>query len=133
MKLTIQFVGILITLLGIWFIVSPAGIYNWAEEHTGSIVFYVSVIVVRLSMGVLIILAANQSKYPGVIKVFGYLTVFAAMVMIIIGQSGFEDLISSMIPAFKPYAPVSGLMGIALGVFFIYAFTANNQLNQKSG
>ena len=70
-----------------------------------------------------LILAAKESKYPGAIKFFGYLMIIAALIVIIMGHKGFQDLISSLVPVFKPYAPMSGLIGIALGVFFIYAFS----------
>jgi len=131
MKLIIKFFGILIILLGISFLLNPEGVYNWAEENTGNITFYISVIVGRLVLGILLILAANESKYPGVIKFFGYFTIIAALVVIIMGHRGFEELISSLIPVFKPYAPVSGLLGIAIGAFIIYAFSMKKELKQQ--
>ena len=123
MKLIIKLFGILIILMGISFLLNPEGVYNWAEENTGNIMFYISVIIARLVLGISLILAAKESKYPGAIKFFGYLMIIAALIVIIMGHKGFQDLISSLVPVFKPYAPMSGLIGIALGVFFIYAFS----------
>lgn len=131
MKLIIKVFGILFILMGISFFINPEGVYNWVEENTGNIMFYISVIVARLVLGILLILAAKESKYPGVIKFFGYLVIIAALIVIIMGHKGFQDLISSLILVFKPYAPVSGLIGIAVGGFFIYAFSMKKELQQQ--
>ena len=123
MKLIIKLLGILFILLGISFLIEPEGIYRWVEDNIGNTGFYLSVIVGRLVMGILLLLAAKESKYPSVIKFIGYLAIIAATVVIVMGQKGFQDIMSSLIPIFKPYAPVSGLTGIAIGGFLIYAFS----------
>ena len=123
MKLIIKLLGILFILLGISFLIEPEGIYRWVEDNIGNTGFYLSVIVGRLVMGILLLLAAKESKYPSVIKFIGYLAIIAATVVIVMGHKGFQDIMSSLIPIFKPYAPVSGLTGIAIGGFLIYAFS----------
>ena len=90
---------------------------------------YISTIVIRFVLGIALIIAAKESKYPVVIKIIGYVAIAAALVLIIIGHNGFQVLLSSLIP-FKPYAPVSGLVGIAAGGFLIYAFSGNKVLKQ---
>lgn len=129
MKLIIRILGILFILIGISFLIEPEGVYSWGEENSGDIRFYLFIIVVRLVLGGMLILAAKESKYPSVIKFIGYLVIIAAIILIIIGHQNFQDIISSLIPIFKPYAPMSGLTGIALGGFLIYAFSRKSALN----
>jgi len=93
--------------------------------------FYILAIVVRLVFGIIFIIAAKESKYPGVIKFFGYLAIIAAIIFIFIGQESFQDFFSSLIPDIKPYAPLSGVLDIAIGGFLIYAFSRNKELEQE--
>jgi hypothetical protein len=131
MKLIIKLFGILLLLSGISLLINPEIIIGWIEENMENTSLYISAIVVRLVFGILFIVAARESKYPDVIKFFGYLFIIAAIIFIFIGQGSFQDFITSLIPDVKPFAPVSGLLSIAFGGFLIYAFSRNKELEQK--
>lgn len=131
MKLIIKLFGILLLLSGISLLINPEIIIGWIEENIENTSLYISAIVVRLVYGILFIAAAKESKYPGVIKFFGYLFIIAAIILIFIGQESFQDFITSFIPYVKPFAPLSGLLSIAFGGFLIYAFSRNKELEQK--
>jgi len=132
MKTIIQFFGVLLIFVGIAFLINAELVYNWAEEHIGNKTAYISIIVGRLVIGILLILAAKESRYPGVIKFIGYLAIMAALLLIVLGHNGFQDLITSLIPKFRPYAPISGLMGLAFGGLFIYAFSKKKESKENS-
>ena len=131
MKLIIKLFGILLLLSGISLLINPEIIIGWIEENMENTSLYISAIVVRLVFGILFISEARESKYPGIIKFFGYLFIIAAIIFIFIGQGSFQDFITSLIPDVKPFAPVSGLLSIAFGGFLIYAFSRNQELEQK--
>ena len=131
MKLIIKVFGMLLLLAGILLLTNPEIIIGWIEENMENTSLYISAIVVRLAFGILFIAAARESKYPGVIKFFGYLFMIAAIIFIFIGQESFQNFITSIIPVVKPYAPLSGLLSIAFGGFLIYAFSRNKELGQK--
>jgi len=131
MKLIIKLFGIFLLLSGMSLLINPQIIIGWIEENMESTSLYISAIVVRLVFGILFIVAARESKYPGVIKFFGYLFIIAAIIFIFISQGSFQDFITSLIPDVKPFAPVSGLLSIAFGGFLIYAFSRNTELEQK--
>ncbi len=118
-------------LLGISLLIKPEILIGWIENNMETTSLYISAIVVRLVFGSLFLVAARESKYPGVIKFLGYLFIIAAIVFIFIGQESFQDFITSIIPNVKPYAPVSGLLAIAFGAFLIYAFSRNKELEEK--
>ena len=122
MKLIIKLLGILILLTGILLLVKPEIIFDWMETNMENTSLYIIAIVFRLAFGVLLILAAKKSKYPGVIKFFGFLAVIAAVSFIFMGHENFHDFIASLIPEFKSYAILVGLIGMAFGGFLIYAF-----------
>ena len=131
MKLIIKVFGMLLLLAGILLLTNPEIIIGWIEENMENTSLYISAIVVRLAFGILFIAAARESKYPGVIKFFGYLFMIAAIIFIFIGQESFQNFITSIIPVVKPYAPLSGLLSIAFGGFLIYTFSRNKELGQK--
>ena len=128
MKLIIKLFAILMLLSGISLIFAPEIIIGWIENNIGSTTMYLSAIVVRLIIGLLFIITGKESKYPSVIKFFGYLFVIAALIFIFIGQETFQDFIASLIPDVIPFAPVSGLLSIVFGGFLIYAFSNKKEL-----
>ncbi|NNF22956.1 MAG: hypothetical protein HKN67_13540 [Saprospiraceae bacterium] len=133
MKFIIILFGALFILIGITLLVSPDFIFDWLEDSLQKGSLYMTAIVFRLFMGIALVMAAKESKFPGVIKFIGYLAIFAAIVFIFIGRTSFYDFFSSLIADFKPYAPVSALIGIAVGGFLIYAFLDNKESKQQIG
>jgi len=128
MKLIVKLFGILLLLSGISLLAKPEIIFGWIENNLGNTSLYITVIVVRLVIGVLLIAIAGESKYPGVIKFLGYLFIIAAIIFVFMGQESFQNFISSIIPDVKPFAPVSGLLSIAFGGFLLYAFSKNKEI-----
>ena len=118
-------------LAGISLLIKPEIILGWIENNMENTSLYISAIVVRLFLGILFIVAARKSKYPGVVKFLGYLFIIAAIIFIFMGQESFQNFVTSLIPDVKPFASVSGLFSIAFGGFLIYTFSKNTKLEQK--
>jgi len=131
MKLIIKLFGILMLLAGISLLINPEFIIGWIEDYMEHKSLYISAIVVRLVFGILFLAAAKESTYPGVIKVFGYVFIIAAIILFLIGHVRFQDFITSLIPDVKPFVHVIGLLVIAFGSFLIYSFSKNKELEQK--
>ena len=131
MKLVIKFLGILLILAGISFIIYPKFLFGWLEDNTENSSLYISAIIGRLVFGILLIIAAKESKYPLFFKIFGYMAIIAAIVFIFIGHENFQHFMASIIAEFKPYAPISGLIVMAVGGLFIYAFSGNKELDKN--
>jgi hypothetical protein len=135
MKLIIKLFGMLMFLLGLSLLIKPEIVFGWMENNymeneMGNTSLYIFAIVVRVALGILFVVTAKESKYPGLIKILGYLFFIAAIILIVIGHENFRHFVVSTIPEFKPYAPVSGIMGIAFGAFLMYAFSRNKELKQ---
>jgi drug/metabolite transporter (DMT)-like permease len=123
MKLIIKLFGILLIFAGVVILIKPEIIFGLIEHNLGSSSLYITAIAVRLIMGVLLVLSAGDSKYPGFIKILGYLFILAAVVFIFIGQVSFQEFITTLIPYVNPYAAISGLLSMAFGAFLFYAFS----------
>jgi hypothetical protein len=133
MKLFIKGIGIFILLVGLSLLIKPEFLYTWLKDSIETNYLYISAIVFRLAMGVLFLLAAKQSKYPGGIKFIGILAILAALIFFFMGSENFREFFSSLIPYFNSYAPISGLVAMLFGAFLIYAFTGNKKAEFESG
>ena len=129
MKLIIKIVGVLLILAGISLLINSDGIYGWVEGNVKNTSLYIAAIVGRLVLGVLLVVAAKESKYPVVIKFFGYLAIIASIVFVLIGHQDFQNFIASMMASFKAFSPVSGLLSMLIGGLLIYAFWGNKESN----
>lgn len=118
-------------LTGISLLVKSHIIFDLIEINMGSTTLYLSAIVVRLVLGMLLFFAARDSKYPTVIKFFGYLFVIAAFLLVFMGEENFQNFIASMIADAMPFAPIAGLLTMLFGGFLIYAFSSNRKLGLK--
>jgi len=127
MKLIIKLFGLLLLVAGISLLIYPELIIGWIGDNMENTLLYITAISVRLVIGFLFIIAAGESKYPLGIKLLGYLFILASIILMFLGQFGFQHLINSVIPEVEPYAPLSGLLSILFGGFIIYAFTANKK------
>jgi hypothetical protein len=131
MKLIIKLFGLLMLLSGLSLLIKPEFIFDYIGNNMENTSLYISAIVVRLIFGILFIVTAKESTYPGVIKFFGYLFILAAILLVFMGQESFQDFITSIIPDVKPFTPVIGLLSIAFGGFLIYAFSRNKKIEKK--
>ena len=125
MALIIKLFGALMILASTVLLIKPAFIFGWIDNNPESTLLYAFAIALRLAVGVLLVLAAKESRYPGVIRILGYLFVIAALSFVVIGQQRFQDFITFLMPRVKPFAALGGLWGAALGGFLIYAFTVD--------
>ena len=134
MRTIIKLFGVLFIVVGIWLLFAQLDIFNWLENNLTQPMLYYSVILIRLILGVLLIMAAKGSRFPRIIKILGYVAVVAALVMIFMGKVNFYEFFSAVIPKVKPFAPLSGLVGIGIGVFLIYAFSRKKteEIDQNS-
>jgi len=121
MKIIVKIIAALIAIAGLTILLKPAIILEWIEINAPNQVLYFSAIVSRTLIGITLILAAKHSRFPTAIKVLGIITLVAAIVFMFVGHENFKHFMTNMIPRIKSYAPVSGIIGIAVGAFLFYA------------
>lgn len=123
MKLLVKLFGVLAVIAGLLVVVSPDTIFNFINDNRESTSLYAFAIVIRLAIGILFILAAKRSKFPLVFRILGFLFIITAVTFVIMGQSMFQEILTSLVPKFKPYSMVAGLVSICLGGLLVYAFS----------
>ena len=130
MKLFFKIFGIFLVLTGIWLLIQPDAFFGWIENNLESKWLYITAIVFRLIIGTLLLIVATKTKYPTVMRFIGALAIAFAIIFIFIGQTRFQEFIGSILGSLQSFSPISGLLCIVIGIFFIYAFNGNNAVNK---
>lgn len=124
MKICIQIIGVLIIIAGLVLLISPNSIFGWLEDNYNSKGFYFAAIGFRLILGGLLLYTARESRYPLAMKIIGLIALIAALSFIFIGFENFQQIIESIMPDIRPFAPIGSIIGLFLGCFLFYAFKA---------
>jgi uncharacterized membrane protein HdeD (DUF308 family) len=127
MKLIIKLFGLFLILAGISLLFAPELIFDFIDHNKEQFWVYITAIVVRLFLGIILLLSAKASKHPLAIKVIGILFIMAALIFFAIGQENLVKFISSILPVFNPFSYFIGLISIAFGSFFIYSFSGKKR------
>jgi uncharacterized BrkB/YihY/UPF0761 family membrane protein len=123
MKIILILFGVLLMIAGGIFLFSPEMLIIFLTENLHSPSLYIAAILGRLVLGILLLLTARHSRYPTVMKVVGVLAIIAAIIFMIIGQENFGNFMSSIVPFFKPYSAIGGIVVCLVGGLLVYAYS----------
>lgn len=118
----IIFFGILTFFAGLVIVINPESIYGVLGNNLDKILLHVLAVGVRVLIGILLILSASASKYPTIIAVLGWLSLAAALVLLVIGRKRFLRLMSWALSLPQPYSRLGGVVAVVFGGFLVYAF-----------
>lgn len=113
--------GTLIALGGAVLLVRPDTISRLIAKHADSMGLHLSAIIARVILGVVLIIAAPESRFPVTLQVLGWLSIAAALVLGVIGRARLQSLIQwalGLTPRFKRPA---GILAVFFGGFLVYA------------
>lgn len=115
------FAGLML-LVGVLIVINPEWIFGALRSRVDLPGTHVAAVVVRLILGYILIQVAGLSKFPLVIEILGWISIFAAVVLALMGRKNFKRLMSWAINLVKPLGRVAGVAAAAFGAFLIYAF-----------
>ncbi len=119
----IEFVALVIVLLGFALLFRPHRVINLIFENLDSWGLYLVAIVVRLLMGAALISVAARSDFPVILEIFGGLSILGAIALIVMGRARMTRLIKWGFGLPSPNTRMGGFFAILLGGFLIYALT----------
>ena len=123
MKFIPMVLGIILVFSGVLVLFSPEILSDAMENNLTDTSLYKGAILVRSAFGILLVYTAKISKYPRVIKFFGYLALLTALTFIIIGHDRFQDFMSAAMSIFEDHSLITGLFVMVFGGFLSYAFS----------
>lgn len=122
MTFIIVLFGTLLMVAGIAIVTNPENIFGPLAKNVDKAGLQFLAVVVRLILGALLVYLADQSRFPLVIEVLGWIAIAAALVLALMGRNNFIRLMKWALSVAKPYSRVGGVMAIAFGAFLVFAF-----------
>jgi hypothetical protein len=114
--------GILMFLAGISLIIKPEIIFKVLRENSDKLWLYIGAVVMRLVLGMLLVYQAKVSKLPVTIEVIGWIAIFAALVILVMGRNNFKRLLSWAFALVEPFGRIGGVLALCFGSLLVYAF-----------
>ncbi len=121
MTIIIYLFGAFQILAGISLAAKPALIFNLLTKDVDKLWLYLTAIVARLVLGVVLVNIAGLSRFPLTMIVIGLIAIVAAVFFTVIGWNNFKRLMAWMLSRALPFARVAGLAALCFGGFLIYA------------
>ena len=116
----IAFFGILLIMLSAVMVIDPNYWSNGIVRFSRAKYFHAFEIISRLGFGGIFIVCSEQTLYPGVIGVFGYLMVAVGVGLLIAGPSRHKQFAVWSARKFKKIFRPAGIVSIVFGVFIAY-------------
>ena len=114
--------GALTLLAGIVILIKPEIIFGLLRNHSDKLILHILAVAIRMVLGVLLIVQSDDSRFPIVIDVIGWISIVAAFSLAVIGRRNFNRLMSWALSLLKPYGRAGGAFAAAFGAFLIHAF-----------
>ncbi len=122
MTIFIIIFGALTCLAGIVILVNPELVFGLLQKNYAKIELQIVAVALRLILGVILIVQSDNSKYPIVIEIIGWLSIVAAVFFIVIGRNNFLKIMSWALSQVKTLGRIGGVIASTFGAFLIYAF-----------
>ena len=122
MNLIIFLFAFLIAMTGIVMMVRHPVVMDFLESNSDKTWVYASAIVVRALLGWIMIQQSIHSQFPLTIEIFGWLILFAALFLLLLGRSRFTRLIRWLMTKLRQLSRLAGLFALVFGAFLVYAF-----------
>jgi hypothetical protein len=113
--------GVLMITVGICGVIRPAALLNVARDIPRTTGLMVAAVLGRLVLGAVLILAAEQTRYPTAFIVIGVVVIVAALAIVLMGRTRFFALVDYFLNISSAWIRLPALMAVGVGGFFIYA------------
>ena len=121
MIMTVKLFGLLIILLSAWGLMTPKSLIAlvlgvW--KRPWGIYFAVAV---RIGLGILFVMAADQTRYPEAFRILGYLMIFVAAAILVTGRERLDKFMRWWQEKSPVFIRSWLIFGLLFGVFIYYA------------
>lgn len=121
MQLIIVIFGLAILAAGLLMLWKPSAMLDFLRRHAGSTLLHQLAIGVRLLLGIVLIQYAESSRFPLLLSILGGFSIAAAIVIAILPESRFEQLINWITRRFEGYVRPASAVVMVFGLFLIVA------------
>lgn len=112
--------GLLLTLLGVTGLVTPAPLIRLVNAFWNAPRALYLAVGLRLFLGVVLVLAAPQTRFPMAVQVIGILSVVGAISLPIIGREKLQRLVAWWTSSSAVAIRLWAMVALLFGLFLIY-------------
>ena len=117
----VAFFGVLIALLGATGLIRPAALVGWVDSLWRNLRGLWAVVALRLGIGIVLVLAAAECRYPTAIRVLGVISIVSAGLVPVIGLERVRALVSWWTARPPLLIRAWAVVAFAFGAFLIHA------------
>ena len=121
MTVAVSIFGLLVVAFGSWGVVHPQSIMRFGASFWHSDRGAGFGVGGRVVFGLLLILAAPETRFPDGVLVLGLVTLLAALAILVIGFDQLRTFVDRWPPTRSGLMRLWALVAIALGVFLVHA------------
>jgi len=119
MKLIVAGAGVLIVLIGLLGLVSPAR-FRAVLERTTSQTRFLAGIILRLGLGALLWIIADALRFPQLMRILAAISIIAAVGILIMGRERLDRLVDWWLARSDGLLRLSTFFAAAFGGFLVY-------------
>jgi hypothetical protein len=112
--------GSLILALSVWGIGAPARLMQFVRQLIERDAGILAAILVRVILGLALLGAASDSRFPGTFRVLGWIAIIAAVGIVVIGKARVRRLVTRFYRLQPGFVRASLLIGIVFGSILVY-------------
>ena len=120
--LMILIFAVVILTAGVMILINPEMVFSHMRKNAKKARLQILAVVVRMVFGALLIYHAGESKFPLTMEIIGWVSLVAAIGLVLVGPHRFSRLMLWALSHVKRYGRVAGAVAVSFGVFLIYAF-----------
>ena len=113
--------GVFILLGSVTLIVNPKYILGIFANYGDTPGLHIFAIIVRIILGIALVIAAADSKYPIALQILGWLTLIVVLVLSAMGRERFKSLIKWSLGINPSIQRMMGVFGILFGSLLFHA------------
>jgi hypothetical protein len=121
MIFVVKIFGLLMILLCIWGILIPKALMGWVMQFWRKPSGIYLAVAVRIGLGILFVLVADQTRFPGVFDFLGYFMIIAAVMISLIGRKRLDNFMQWWLEKPPLFIRTWLVFGLFFGVFIYYA------------
>ena len=119
MKLVIAILGVLVAVFGAVAIVRP-GLFRDLFGKLSAQATWVAAVVLRLSIGTILLMVAGDTRLPQVVNVLGWIAIIAAVLVLLLGPERLESFVKWWLGLADAWLRTSAVFACAFGVFLAW-------------
>jgi hypothetical protein len=121
MKTFIIIFGIFIIVMAGFMLLRPKDFGATLMKYSEALWMHILAVAVRLAFGIVLVLYADQSRFPLALQIIGWIGIAAGVILAFTPRAKFTQLVKWAFERFSAYIQIAAFSALLFGGFLIYA------------